>query len=318
MQSNNHLSIIVPCFNSSAFLERCLLMIASQLKSGDELIVIDDGSSDQTVEQAYKFTSQVIINPQNEGPGYCRNRGALIAKNQALVYIDSDVEIQQGHLDFLREKLYQSPGMIISCTVDNSPKRNFSSDYKNLYLSFTFRKAILKNQQFLYGSLVAIHKDSWVSWPERTRYLEDALLNSYLMERNKKVFIPLTYPIRHHKHYTWGSLLKYDYLMGLYYTVFKLTHHQKTHSTHVQIEQYLSLVASILLLPSLLLSLNFTLFLTLLIVICNLKLIFFCCQQRGTTFAFKSFWQILLSYQAYSLGCLFGLLKFNQYKKKFI
>lgn len=82
-------SVIVPTKNSSQFFDECLLSIRNQTYSNIELIVVDNFSSDDTVNIAKKFTNLFF----QTGPERCtqRNFGALKATGKYVIFIDSDM-----------------------------------------------------------------------------------------------------------------------------------------------------------------------------------------------------------------------------------
>lgn len=84
-------SVIVPTYNSSKFLEACLKSIKEQAYPNIELIVVDNNSTDTTKEIAKKFTDKVF----NKGPERSaqRNYGVHESRGEFVVIIDSDMEL---------------------------------------------------------------------------------------------------------------------------------------------------------------------------------------------------------------------------------
>ncbi|NTV31409.1 FkbM family methyltransferase [candidate division WWE3 bacterium] len=86
-------SVIVPTYNSEAYLFKCLHSIVSQTYKNIELIVIDRQSTDLTVEIANKFTTHVI--DFGDERSMQRNYGASLAKGDFIVFIDSDMYLDK-------------------------------------------------------------------------------------------------------------------------------------------------------------------------------------------------------------------------------
>ena len=81
------ISIIIPCYNCSSTIQRCLESILLQEKFDGEIICIDDASSDDTVYKIKQFeTVKLFINPENKGPAYSRNKGVQYAQYQKLLF----------------------------------------------------------------------------------------------------------------------------------------------------------------------------------------------------------------------------------------
>lgn len=98
------LSIIVPCYNTSKYINKCLDSLINQTLKNIEIILINDGSTDDTdkIIKSYKDKRIVYINKNNEGIGKTRNLGIELAKGEYLSFIDSDDYVS---LDFC-EKMY--------------------------------------------------------------------------------------------------------------------------------------------------------------------------------------------------------------------
>lgn len=82
-------SVIVPTYNSSAYLEECLRSVRDQSYEDVELIVVDNNSKDQTKQLASRFADQVL----NHGPERSaqRNQGVKVSRGSLLLIIDSDM-----------------------------------------------------------------------------------------------------------------------------------------------------------------------------------------------------------------------------------
>lgn len=102
------ISVIVPVYNSEKFLEKCLNSIINQTFKDIEIICIDDGSSDKSLDILKSFETKDkrirILTQKNMGPSCARNKGLEIATGEYVGFVDSDDWID---LDFY-EKLYNS------------------------------------------------------------------------------------------------------------------------------------------------------------------------------------------------------------------
>lgn len=100
------ISIIVPVYNSEKFLEKCINSIINQTLKDIEIIFINDGSTDKSLDilKSYELKDSRIkvLSQNNTGPSCARNNGLKIAKGEYVGFVDSDDWID---LDFY-EKLY--------------------------------------------------------------------------------------------------------------------------------------------------------------------------------------------------------------------
>lgn len=82
-------SLIVPAHNSAATIEENLQSLLRQRGEGFEIIVVDDGSTDNTRDLVEKYSVR-LITQENRGPAAARNNGAMKAAGDILVFTDSD------------------------------------------------------------------------------------------------------------------------------------------------------------------------------------------------------------------------------------
>lgn len=84
-------SVIVPAYNSEKYIEKTLLSLLNQSLRDYEIIVIDDGSTDNTDKILNKYKSEIAyIRQPNQGPAVARNAGVEIASGKYIVSFDSD------------------------------------------------------------------------------------------------------------------------------------------------------------------------------------------------------------------------------------
>ena len=96
------LSILIPAYNSERWLPRCLTSILSQIKDGVEVIIVDDGSTDKTLQCAREFAEKwsciEVFTKKNEGVGAARNFLLDKARGEFIWFVDSDDYIVEGCL----------------------------------------------------------------------------------------------------------------------------------------------------------------------------------------------------------------------------
>ncbi|MEH2458747.1 glycosyltransferase family 2 protein [Nostoc sp.] len=90
---NPKVSVIIPAYNTEAYIAKAIESALEQTLTDIEVIMVDDGSSDKTVEVAKSFTDQrlkVIVNQQNLGVSAARNRALRAAQGKWVAVLDSD------------------------------------------------------------------------------------------------------------------------------------------------------------------------------------------------------------------------------------
>jgi len=98
-QENKLVSVIIPAYNEEKVIGNCLESLEKQRYRLLEIIVVDDGSSDNTLKIVKRFNIPVL-KQNHQGPGRARNLGASIAKGEILVFVDADMTFDK---DFVKD-----------------------------------------------------------------------------------------------------------------------------------------------------------------------------------------------------------------------
>jgi glycosyltransferase involved in cell wall biosynthesis len=87
----DQVSVIIPAYNRELYIGEAIESALRQTRPPDEIIVIDDGSSDRTAETARSFGSPVrCLSQSNQGIGAARNAGLDAARGNLIAFLDSD------------------------------------------------------------------------------------------------------------------------------------------------------------------------------------------------------------------------------------
>lgn len=92
-------SVIIPAYNAEEKLSACLDALLEQSVLPDEIIVVDDGSTDQTKKVAEAYSLVTVLTQKNQGPARARNAGAEKAKSTIIVFVDSDCIPEKNWLE---------------------------------------------------------------------------------------------------------------------------------------------------------------------------------------------------------------------------
>ena len=113
------ISVIIPTFNRSAFLEKAIGSVLSQGYQDLELIVVDDGSEDDTPEVVSGFDSGIkYIKQKNKGPAVARNLGIKNSKGEFIAFLDSDDWWERDKLGIQLRGMQENPEYFISHTQE--------------------------------------------------------------------------------------------------------------------------------------------------------------------------------------------------------
>lgn len=131
-------TVIMPAYNAARFIEEAIMSVVNQTFTDWELLVIDDGSKDETVRLAEKFAQnderiKVFCNEKNMGVARTRNRGFDLAKGQWIALLDSDDVWMPKKLEKQLELAEETGADIVYCSygiVDENGER-----VKNSYIT---------------------------------------------------------------------------------------------------------------------------------------------------------------------------------------
>ena len=94
-------SVVIPLYNKAAYVQRALVSIARQTLSDFEVIIVDDGSTDDggRIVASYPDSRFRLITQRNAGPGPARNRGIAEARGSLIAFLDADDEWLPDYLE---------------------------------------------------------------------------------------------------------------------------------------------------------------------------------------------------------------------------
>lgn len=129
----NTISIIVPIYNSSEYLDRCVESIVSQTYKDLEILLVDDGSTDNSLKMcndwAKKDNRIVVLHQENGGQGSARNMALDVAKGQYIAFVDSDDWISKDMFQILYHNM-KVHNADISCCNNGTVGEVTSGDIK--------------------------------------------------------------------------------------------------------------------------------------------------------------------------------------------
>lgn len=104
-------SIIIPVYNVEKYIEKCLDSIFNQTLKDFEVIVVNDGTKDKSIELIKNYDIK-IINQKNQGLSAARNRGVKEATGEYLLFLDSDDYLEKDTLKELNKSLKNNPDIV--------------------------------------------------------------------------------------------------------------------------------------------------------------------------------------------------------------
>ena len=113
------LSIVIPVYNSESTLEKCLSSIfASEGVEGRfEVIVVDDGCVDGSIEIATLFPCRIVSYGENRGISAARNAGARVAASEIIYFVDADIVQKPDTIGKLLAAFEEDPELVVAQAV---------------------------------------------------------------------------------------------------------------------------------------------------------------------------------------------------------
>jgi glycosyltransferase involved in cell wall biosynthesis len=173
-------SVVIPVFNGEQTIKRALDSVFAQTFSNIEVIVVDDASSDRTIELAARYSSDrlnIIRSSENRGAGAARNKGIAAARGRWVAFLDSDDAWKPDKLARQIAILDRSSKPVAACATGYDLEKNGRRFAIELNLTpQRFRRDILFGCTISPGSTLMVERyvfDEIGGFDENFRRLED-------------------------------------------------------------------------------------------------------------------------------------------------
>ena len=125
---NETISIIIPVYNVEKYLNKCLNSVIEQTYKNIEVILIDDGSTDNSGKICDEYAKNdiriKIIHQQNGGVSTARNNGLEHATGKYITFVDSDDYIEKEMIETMAKKIMKKNADIVICGVTDRDEEN--------------------------------------------------------------------------------------------------------------------------------------------------------------------------------------------------
>lgn len=179
------ISIIIPVYNVEKYLARCLHSVLKQTLEDIEIILINDGSNDDSLKICNEFKNKdsriKVINKLNEGVSVARNVGIEEARGKYILFIDSDDWVDEKICEVLYENIERYNSDLSMCNIvleENDKKINVKMNIDNYYLNKNQIKyevilPLIENEQYN-----GYHEEASFRGPVARLFKHDILINN--------------------------------------------------------------------------------------------------------------------------------------------
>ena len=199
---NDLITVIVPIYNTSKYLDKCINSIIKQTYENIDIILINDGSNDNSQEICEKYQKKDkrirLINQKNKGVSKARNKGLELSKGKYISFIDADDFIEQNMLEKMYENISKTQSDVTVCGYDfykNGKykfikEKNYTLEKEKKYegiFNFSvcnklYKKEILENIKF-----------------DNKKIAEDIAFNFKVFQKINKISFILETPLYHYR-----------------------------------------------------------------------------------------------------------------------
>jgi GT2 family glycosyltransferase len=210
-------SIVVPALNSASELKFSIPALKTAAASGDDILVVDDGSTDGTANVAAALGVRVLGLMPTAGPAEARNRGAESVDGDVLLFVDADVVVKTDVVNRIRGILLNEPDVaaVFGSYDAFPPARGVVSRYRNLLHHFTHQQGNREATTFWAG-LGAVRRAVFldVGGFDAARFpqpsIEDIELGYRLRQAGHRIRLDPSLQGTHLKAWTFWSMIRTD------------------------------------------------------------------------------------------------------------
>lgn len=196
------ISVIVPVYNTAKYLSACLDSVIHQTYQNLEIILINDGSTDNSssiIQDYVKKDSRIkVINQKNQGLSGARNQGLKKATGDYVTFVDSDDKIAPTMLANLISALQKTHSDIAVCSFQEIYPNGKVVHFNHNYLAQTYDtasalKAMLKEQGFMVSATMKLFPTQYfkdVKFPIGKLHEDVGTTFKLIMKASKVTFIP--------------------------------------------------------------------------------------------------------------------------------
>lgn len=141
------ISVVIPLYNKEASIKQTLMSVLSQSYQDFEVVIVDDGSTDNSVAKVEEIQDSRIrlIRQENGGPSKARNTGVKNAKGEWILFLDADDEMLPEALEFFSEKIQKNADadmFLGEVIVNNGKTEHLAVEYKEGVVSNPFKSHV--------------------------------------------------------------------------------------------------------------------------------------------------------------------------------
>lgn len=234
--SDIKVSVIIPVFNDSVNLKRCLEALTCSVFRDFEIIVVDDFSKDGPAGIAEDFGCKTISLEKRSGPAAARNKGAIAAQGKILLFMDADVICSPETIGCLVSHLEKGWDASVGMYTPVPGYKNFFSIYKNIFIWY-YHGTSKEKIDWFWTACGVVKRDIFFKLEGFKEFysrksVEDIDFGYRLTENNYKIFIEKNATVRHFHCFGFRDVLINDFKKARDWTYLNFTNNHLLRFKH--------------------------------------------------------------------------------------
>jgi len=232
----NNIECFIPVYNGMGTIIPCVESVLSQTRAVDKIVVIDDGSTDDTVPLLESFIGQnqlqdnimIVQNTTNKGLSQVRNQAIEHTSADYLVMIDSDVQLKSTWIEQMLSYQNDHPSVVFfGSNIQELYTSGFVNKWKNKFMMQSYGNQKVKKIPFVFGAAFLLVRENVCSLRFPAQYMnnaEDVFFSNQLRDYECG-YAPNAYAY-HMKNFT--------SLVDIYNAYYRWTKHEKSNQKFFQ------------------------------------------------------------------------------------
>lgn len=195
-------SIIVPIYNVEKYIDDCVMSVLNQTFIDFELILVNDGSTDNSYEKCLKWKDKdnriLVVNQNNKWLSGARNAGIDIAKGEYIIFLDGDDMLNESALSILNQHLDNDKLLIFGYSYINENNDLISNQticLKHISSLRVLKKSFAKSDKYGSAWIKCVSRKyfdgtiSHIRFDENTRFAEDQIYTCDLLNCATEIIV---------------------------------------------------------------------------------------------------------------------------------
>lgn len=204
-------SIVVPVYNMESSLSDCIESLINQTYPSIEIILVDDGSTDNSLSVCYKLQKKdsrvIVVHTENQGSGPARNEGIKVSKGKYLYFPDADDYVDENTIKVCVNAMCNGKYDLLVFgynILSRDGKRLYTKKYENCEVDATILKKDYSSSLYQEGKYYiqgapwnkffksSLIKEHDILYPSLRRHQDDAFIARYMHYTSSVKFLPET------------------------------------------------------------------------------------------------------------------------------